>query len=250
MKIVWRIDRKDVKKVRAFFCEHRETPFVKMRTRKNLRKRKPPVTRAKFWMVMVGCLLSTQQRSGPDTPVSRFLRTRPFPLSYGICLRQRDLAAFAGKVLRKAGGLRRSTVIGRELAENRAFLKEGGWAETFTVLEAVRLKPRPEAERKAAGFIDERFRGFGPKQSRNLLQGLGLSRYEIPIDSRITQWLNDFGFPVKLTANSLADRSYYNFVSDGFQQLCAACQIMPCVLDAAIFSSFDKGGWTEKNLVW
>ena len=51
-----------------------------------------------------------------------------------------------------------------------------------------------------------------------------------------------FGFPVTLTASPLQDQNYYNLVSDGFRQLCEACKIMPCVLDAAIFSSFDKDG--------
>ena len=72
----------------------------------------------------------------------------------------------------------------------------------------------------------------------------------VDFDSRITKWLNAFGFPVKLTANALQDRNYYNFVSDGFQQLCGACDIMPGVLDAAILSSFDEGEWTEENVVW
>jgi hypothetical protein len=79
---------------------------------------------------------------------------------------------------------------------------------------------------------------------------LGLTRYEIPIDSRITRWLNAFGFPVKLTAVVLQDRNYYNFVSEGFQRLCEACEIAPCVLDAAIFASYDKDLWTEENVVW
>jgi thermostable 8-oxoguanine DNA glycosylase len=107
-----------------------------------------------------------------------------------------------------------------------------------------------ETERRAAEFFDEKLQGFGPKQSRNLIQGLGLSRYEIPMDSRITKWLNAFGFPVNLTANALSDRNYYNFVSEGLQSLCEACGIMPCVLDAAIFSSFDGDEWTEENVVW
>jgi hypothetical protein len=77
-----------------------------------------------------------------------------------------------------------------------------------------------------------------------------LSRYEVPIDSRITKWLNEFGFPIRLTANALADRNYFEFVSDGFQRLAGACGIAPCVLDAAIFSSFDDGGWTDENVVW
>jgi hypothetical protein len=32
-----------------------------------------------------------------------------------------------------------------------------------------------------------------------LLQGLGLTKYEIHIDSRITGWLNEFGLPVALS---------------------------------------------------
>ena len=121
---------------------------------------------------------------------------------------------------------------------------------TFSFLEQVRQDSCPETERQAVRFIDEHFQGFGPKQSRNLLQGLKLSRFEIPIDSRITKWLNDFGFPVKLTASALSDQNYFEFVSDGFQRLAEACGIPPCVLDAAIFSSFDGDGWTEENVVW
>ncbi len=87
--------------------------------------------------------------------------------------------------------------------------------------------------------------GFGPKQSRNLLQGLGLSRYEIPLDSRIAKWLNKYGFPMMLSAAALGDRNYYGLISDGFQQLAQCCEIMPCVLDAAIFSSIDGDGWND-----
>ena len=101
-----------------------------------------------------------------------------------------------------------------------------------------------------AQYLDDKLWGVGPKQARNLLQGLGLTRFEIPIDSRITKWLNRFGFPVRLTAKPLQDANYYNFVSDGFQRLAEACGIMPCVLDAAIFASFDGNGWTEENVIW
>jgi hypothetical protein len=92
--------------------------------------------------------------------------------------------------------------------------------------------------------------GIGPKQSRNLLQGVGVSKWETPIYSRITKWLNVIGFPVKLSANALADRNYYNLVSEGFQKLCAASEVAPCALDAAIFSSYDGDVWTEENVVW
>ena len=98
--------------------------------------------------------------------------------------------------------------------------------------------------------MNDELRGFGPKQSRNLLQWIGLSRHEVPLDSRITKWLNEIGFPVRLTAKSLGDRHYYNFVSTGFQTLSEACGIAPCVLDAAIFASYNGDGWTDENVVW
>jgi hypothetical protein len=55
---------------------------------------------------------------------------------------------------------------------------------------------------------------------------------------------------VRLSASALANPNYYCFVLDGFQALCRACDVAPCVLDAAIFASFDGGGWTEENIVW
>lgn len=250
MKIIWQITSDDIAKVKDFFGRHKDNAFVRMRIATNLKDDKPAVTNELFWTVMIGCLLTTQQRSGPDSPVTRFISTSPFLLRYEICLGQADLDSFVTKTLSEFGGLRRSTTIGREANANWAFLHHGGWQTTSEVLDKVRVQPSPETERHAAKFVDENFRGFGPKQSRNLLQGLGLSRFEIPIDSRITKWLNDFGFPVTLTASALADRNYFEFVSDGFQRLSEACGIAPCVLDAAIFSSFDRAGWTEENVVW
>ena len=250
MRLLWEFDPQDIARVRAFYEKHCDNPFVKSRISTNLRTDKPPISKEEFWDRMVGCLLTTQQRSGPKSPVTKFLLTKPLPLNYSRCAEQGDLAELACDVLTDFGGLRRSTTIGKELATNMAFLRKGGWELTLRQVDDLRTNSSPETEKRAAAFIDDKFKGFGPKQSRNLLQGLGLSRFEIPIDSRITKWLNAIGFPVTLTANALQDRNYYNFVSDGFQKLCEACDIMPCVLDAAIFSSFDKGKWTEENVVW
>ncbi len=250
MKIIWQIDLGGIAKVKTFFDRYQHTPFVKKRITTNLADDKPSITKPVFWKRMVGCLLTTQQRSGPNTAVTRFLLTRPFLLEYEACVSQDNLAEFARKVLGDFGGLRRSSTIGRELAANLVYLEGGGWEDAFGHLDEVRRHPVSQIERRAAEFFDDNLQGFGPKQSRNLLQGLGLSRYEIPVDSRITKRLNEFGFPARLTATALSDRNYYNFVSEGFQRLCEACGVMPCVLDAAIFSSYDGGEWTEENAVW
>jgi hypothetical protein len=204
--------------------------------------------KAEFWEAHVGCLLTTQQRSGPTSAVSRFFSTKPFPLSHEICCRETELEAFCLATLKDFGGLRRSSIISRELAANLSYLNQGGWNPTLEHPEAVRLNSSAEIERQAADFLADNRDGIGPKQSRNLLQWLGLSRYETPIDSRITRWLNKFGFHIKLSAEALSDRSYYNLVSEGFQELSIACGIEPCILDAAIFASYDGDEWTEDNV--
>lgn len=114
-------------------------------------------------------------------------------------------------------------------------------------IDVVRLQSTPETERHAANFIDDALKGFGPKQSRNLLQALGLSRFEVPIDGRVTKWLNEFGFAFKIGLSALADRDYYNLVSAGFQKLADKAGIEPCLLDAAIFASYDGDSWTDGN---
>jgi hypothetical protein len=188
---------------------------------------------------MVSCLLTTQQRAGPDSAVSQFNGTKPFPLNYTRCQQQNNLEKFAERTLTTYGGIRRSPTLAKEIRENFQYLQNGGWNEVDETIAELERNQALEAEIEAADFVDSRLKGFGPKQSRNLLQGLGLTKYEIPIDSRITKWLNEFGFPIKLSAAPLGDINYYRFVSEGFQQLCEACDIYPCLLDAAIFSSYD-----------
>ena len=100
-----------------------------------------------------------------------------------------------------------------------------------------------------ADYIEEKFDGFGPKQSRNVLQALGLTRYEIPIDSRVTNWLNEeLKFPFRVTSDALFDRHYYRLISDEICKLCEACGIFPCVLDAVIFDAKDDDAWSLERL--
>ena len=232
---------------------HCNDAFVKQRITKNLSKQKPPVSEEEFWECLVACLLTTQQRSGPKSIVTQFIATRPFPLRYEVCMsHQDDLLDFA----RTNCLLILAVFVGRgklppELRPTWAHWRENGVGKRYSRCSTGFGKSRPRRlKRTVAHFIDERLCGFGPKQSRNLLQALGLTKYEIPIDSRVTKWLNDFGFPLKLSANALADPNYYEFVLDAVQQLCREADVVPCVLDAAIFSSFDGDGWAGVKNIW
>ena len=239
MKLEWQIEDSDVIKVEEFYDEHKDREFVVERRRMNVERNLPEYSHPLFWKEMVSCLMTTQQWWGPDRPVTKFYYSQPFPLNYGLCKQQDHLEGFAHSVLSSFGGIRFSNKLAREIHHNFAWLESGGWNKVDKVVAKLNQSQTQPAEAEAADFIDDNLKGFGPKQARNLLQGLGLTKYEIPIDSRITKWLNNFGFPVRLSSVSLADRDYYEFVSEGFRGLCGACDIYPCLLDAAIFSSYD-----------
>jgi hypothetical protein len=250
MELIWKLDQTEIARLQSFVAGQMGNPFVRGRISHNVENPPAAVSVLAFWEVLVGCLLTSQQRSGPDSPVSRLLATTPFPLSYDFYLRQADPVTAAEDLLSGLGGIRFKTRISGQLARNFGALGAELWESTEQVLRRLYENESPAEERRAAEFMAASLAGIGPKQSRNLLQGLGLTKYEIPIDSRITKWLNAFGFPIVLSATGLADVHYYNFVSDGIQAMCRQCEVLPCIFDAAVFSSFDGDGWTEDNLVW
>jgi hypothetical protein len=250
MKLRWQIDKKDVARVKSLVASQAGNALIRARQQRNLAKTKPPVTRERFWRAMVSMRLTTRQKSGPESHVARFIRLNPFPLAYADVDRARAANVLIAKVLRNAGGIRFADKIANELAQNLEGLEGGLWADTLHRCNRLtQLMPR-KVEIEVAQHIQEHFLGFGPKQSRNLLQSLGLTRYEIPIDSRLTDWLNKFGFPVRLTAAALGDDNYYRFISDGIQALCERSGVLPCIFDAAVFTARDSVAWTDDNVIF
>jgi hypothetical protein len=176
MKHNWLIEPSDIEKVKAFLDRHGNDAFVRQRIEWNLRDHPAPVQRADFWRQMAACLLTTQQRAGPTSAVSRFVKTHPFPLAYETCLGRPNVEEFARDTLTRYGGLRRTGIVAGEIARNLTLLEQGMWDRTLQALGTLRTDHSIPTERKVAEFIDDKFAGFGPKQSRNLLQSLGLTR--------------------------------------------------------------------------
>ncbi len=247
MKLLWEIDQLDIEKVQSFYAKWCQDPLVRSREQRNVKTPRPTINRETIWMALVGCLLTTQQRSGPGRAVKRFLDVNPFPLNYLECCRRRDIEKFARNALTSFGGIRRSPTIANQLSNNFKILEDGLWETLLSRAEEINVTNSPALERDLAHLLAEHLYGIGPKQSRNLLQWIGVSKYEIPVDSRITKWLNRTLLNYHLSANLLADNTYYDMVSDGIQLLCDRANLYPCLLDAAIFTSFD-GGWDESDL--
>lgn len=248
MELRWTVDPEDALAARELVAVHAGHPLVQSRHR-NIDGTGQPVTLDRFWNALVACLLSTQQRSGTGSRVQRVLLQRPFPLSREAC---RHLSPLPDRVaaLLSAAGVRRGETIGEQLAENLSHVDGKRGSELAGAAEALRGHDDPRLERETARLLASELRGIGPKQSRNLLQTLGVTRYEVPIDSRVTRWLNARGVRPKLTAAALADPAYYELVVDGVVELARRAGTYPCILDAAVFASFEPRASPGKLVAW
>ena len=249
MKIHWDISEYDIQRVTDFINEN-QNPFVKNRIDRNINRQSILINNNAILKTIAMCLLTSQQRSGPNTPVAAFLRQNPFPLTEENLAENNNIEQHIREVLLQNNLNRYINKIPAFFTSNFKFLQNTNW-DIFNNLESrLNQYSTKETERVIADNIADSLTGLGPKQARNFLQALGLTKYEVPIDSRITIWLQNFGFPITLSSKALQDKGYYHFVSDGIQILCKKANIYPCVLDAAIFSSFDTGQWNQENIVF
>lgn len=248
MNITWNITDKYIQKIKKVLIDN-ENPFLIKRRERNVYRQNIVINEDVIIKTMIACLLTSQQRSGPNSVVGRFLSKEPFPINFESISNVDKIEDYLKQELKKNGLTRYINRISQFFASNIKKIEKDNWL-IIKRLESLKDIDSKEEERKIADKLNNDFDGFGPKQSRNFLQSLGLTKYEIPIDSRITNWLNDFGFPVSLTSSPLGDKGYYHFISDGIQELCRKAEIYPCILDAAIFSSYDNGEWTEENTIF
>jgi hypothetical protein len=245
--LVRNVSNSDVVSVQSLIARSSDTYFFRDRRARNITPPPPEFSFREFWRVLLGCLLTTQQRSTKGSPVDRILEMTPFPLSFEACKAQQSVQRFVLKGIEDFGGIRRGITISSQAAENWTRLERGLWKqaeEWFLSLQQQRSR-EPERgdsvlEREAAHWADQNFAGLGPKQSRNLWQWLGLTRFEIPLDSRVTNWLND-NLATKIDVKRLGQLRYYESALDGVQAICEKAQVVPCELDAAAFDYEDLG---------
>lgn len=258
-QVEWRFDDGEIDRIREIVASQSENPFVRKRREKNVKPAEINISKDRFWNAHLAALLTSQQRSGPDSHVSQFLKEGLITLRLDHCQNAGDVKQFVSERLNEYGGIRYYNNIGEACEKNLERLNPDGWQEIWEVLDSLidlrRREPRDndyEAERDAARFLTGGFAGeglhrIGPKQSRNLLQILGLTRYEIPLDSRITRWLNaDLDLPYRISSGGLSNPEYYHFIMDIVRDGCSAADGLPCLFDAAVFSSYDTG-WTQSD---
>lgn len=243
MKARWTIDEADIDSWRSLVDANANKHTVRQRIKQNVDREQIDLSKSSIWRIIVGCLITTQQRSGPHSKVGRFMDPSRDPpslaLDYNACAQERDIEAFLVREMSVAG-LRRAPTNAANLAKILATLEAGEWTHLLTHLRTLKKYTTKSKERNVARYLQSnQFPGLGPKQSRNMIQWLGLARYEVPIDSRVLKTLKNKGADFVPKANALSDETVYVFVQDALQEIANRLGIYPCVLDACIFSSFD-----------
>lgn len=244
MRLQWNIQPDTLERWQDFVDENIKNDFVVERKKKNIKRRNVDLSEERIWHVLVGCQVTTQQRSSPGSKVSKFLSSNTSPaLDYECCRSSRNRIAFLKTQLKRAE-LWRFNVIANNLATTLSHLEADGMDELMEWLDTIRKNTTKKKERKIAAFLAESkmYPGLGPKQSRNFIQWLGLSRYEIPIDSRVTKVMKRMGCTFVPSGSALSDALVYVLMQDVLQEISSKLGIYPCMLDACIFSSFDVKG--------
>lgn len=257
--IDWSFSGREMEIVQEIITAQEDNPFVQNRWAKNVKPSEISVTEAQFWKAHLTALLTSQQRSGPESHVFQFVKNEIEALNLERCREVNGVSQFVSEVLRENGGIRYYNNIGDACEENLARLDSGGWNSLWDELDLLTdirsREPRGgdyAEERRVAiylsqGFASDGFHRIGPKQARNILQILGLTRFEIPLDSRITKWLNaNLDLPYVISGGGLNQPEFYHFVMDLVQGLCRASNELPCIFDAAVFSSFDTS-WSKRD---
>src|SRR5437762_1690123 len=120
------VTKENIEKVRTLINAKRSDWFVTDRQKHNVDGPAPLFDRDEFWYVLLGCLLTTQQRSTQGSPVNRFLDQKPFPLSLEACAR--DVEKRVASILENFGGIRMSPTIAARARKNYEWLHSGGWS--------------------------------------------------------------------------------------------------------------------------
>lgn len=239
MDLIWNINKKDLKVWERFVKNYIDTEFVIERKQKNILRQEIDLSKESLWNIHIGCQITTQQRSGKNSKVEEFMNSNNPILNYSSCLKALDKKKFFEDELSN-NSIWRAKIISKNLSSIISKLETGEWEILLQNLETILINPTKEKERKVANYIKENFKGIGLKQSRNYIQWLGLSKFEIPIDSRTTKTIKKLGFNFVPNSKGLSDENVYLIIQKGLQYIANELKIYPCILDACIFVSANK----------
>ena len=244
MENKWVISKKDIEKIQNICKQKSSHKIYQERLLKNINNKiNIYINKEILWESIFKCLLSTRQNSNKDSTINKFIRDNYHSICLSNIIIKTNIEDYILQLLKEVHGIRRYNIIAKEATVIYNFLLKSNWSLLEKIEDLINNKGNKESERNLSNYItnEKDLKGLGPKQSRNLLQMLGATIYEIPIDTRITKWLNENKiFPFKINSNMLSDIEFYCFINDVIIELCEKANVKPCLFDAAVFSLYEK----------
>ena len=134
MKLNISYNEGDIKVLNELYKKYQDTEEVKWR--KKVLQNHIKLTKENIWKQIITCLITTQQRSGKNSRVSKFIEKEPFPLSYKFCKNQENLKQCVSDMISNHG-LRFSDRISDYLTYNLSKLEEDNWRTITILLEQI-----------------------------------------------------------------------------------------------------------------
>lgn len=219
--------------------EYKGAPRVQKRNQHNVMRKNIHITEDSFWEALVIAILSTQSRNTEEFGKGRA------ELEIDNYEKMKNCKDIANRV-RRLKGIRYTNKKPESIARSMGILQER-WEEIKKHLETLRYDPSLEKEREVADYLREMFKGnqIGLKQSRNIVQMLGLSQYVIPLDSRVMKVLEaNGGIKKPKQKKPLQSRAGYCDIEDQVNELCEQLNgqcgdfiVKPCNFDICAFIS-------------
>lgn len=204
---------------------------VEARHKKNVLREGVAISEKAFWRCFVIGILTTQTKSGKHSPLQNFLDSNPDILNYNYCIALEGKADIENKIPVGVTRFRKRACL--YIIEAIEKFQHGVWFDLEKQLKTIKDDTTLENERIVADFIVEHFNGIGQKQSRNIIQMMGLSKYVLPIDSRVMKKIEELS---GIKVEKLSNKNYI-LIEDRVQSICKKIGVYPCIFDACAFYS-------------
>lgn len=233
MKIDWNINEDDINKI-VDFVNQQSGEHLANRIARNINFQGLLINKDTILHSLLYSLLLSNREQDNLLHIDTIVQSTRYNFQYLTIKDVPDIKSYVPEILKMHGLAIDLKKVPECFAYNFDLLESKNWTLLDMLIRKLCIKESRKAEREIADYIETMFKGFGATEARIFLQTLGLTKFEMPIDSVVSNWLNNFGFPVRLSPIALQDPDFYHFVSEGIQLLCKRADVYPCVLEAAI----------------
>ena len=126
MNILWDISDNDIQKLLKV-VEENENPFLIKRRERNVNRQNIVIDKNTIIKAMGACLLTSQQRSGPNSLIGKFLQKEPFPLMIGSIGQITSPEDYIKRILKENGLTRYINRISEFYATNLDKIQIENW---------------------------------------------------------------------------------------------------------------------------